>query len=180
MSESEPLTKDEVFEILSNSRRRQILHHLHQHDDQASLQALARSTASGETEGELTDDKVKRFYISLYQTHIPKLEESGLVQYDRDSQEVVLTARVEELGRVLGEQPNPPRPWPAYYALLAIIGLLAGVGILLTPHLLPPGVEEYVPVLLSGLLLLIALLHYREVRRKATDRSYFEHIVKPT
>jgi hypothetical protein len=121
---------DEVFTLLSNSRRRSVLYVLYQADGDLDLSELVRRVASCETgtpAAELDDDVTQSMYISLYQTHIPKLDDFGLVTYDDDNDErtVSLTPRARD-ALVTADQ-RTTRNWHRYYATLLVGGILAGV-----------------------------------------------------
>ncbi|WP_435099569.1 DUF7344 domain-containing protein [Halorubrum sp. N11] len=174
MNSTEELTKDEVFEVLSSSRRRQILYHLHRRGGRADLRSLARDTATEETDetDETVDsDVVKRFYISLYQTHIPKLEQVGLVQYDGDDKTVTLTDRVDDVARVLNEDTEPDRQWPVYYGALALVGVAIGVAQLLTMFSALPS------LLFAGSVMLLAAFQYYETFVKRGEYTFLERLV---
>lgn len=128
MNSTNALTKDEVYEVLSSSRRRQILYHLYRRGGEAELREIARDTAEAENADAVTDDVVKRFYISLYQTHVPKLEEAGLVRYDSDDKTVAMTDRVSDIERILFDRVEDDHQWERYYASLAVIGFLVAIG----------------------------------------------------
>src|SRR6056297_1117923 len=82
------LSQDEIFAILSNPRRRYVLYFLNQHGEGIELTDLAEHVAAWEndtTVEELSSKERKRVYVSLYQTHVPKLADHGLIDYDPDS-----------------------------------------------------------------------------------------------
>jgi len=107
MSTDEPaLDQDVIFDVLSSSRRRYVLYYLSQHDAPVELPTLAEEVAAWETEStveELSSQERKRVYVSLYQTHVPKLEEVGLVEYDQDTGEVSLTDQSSQIQGFLRE-----------------------------------------------------------------------------
>jgi len=165
------ITKDEVFEVLSSSRRRMILYHLYQRGGEAVLRDLARDTAKAESEDEIDDDVVKRFYISLYQTHVPKLEKVGLVQYDSDSKVVSLTDKIEDVEEILQIESEPDRRWALYYGALAVVGSTLAVAQLL-------GVAPAVTNLpFAAALLSLALFQYYEREIKRPDYHFLEQLV---
>jgi hypothetical protein len=94
------LTKNDIFEILSSERRRMILYFLEEHDDPVRLRQLATHIAAVEEEkdeSDLGDDEIRRVYISLYQYHIPKMDDFGVISYDRDEGTVSLRELAELL-----------------------------------------------------------------------------------
>ncbi|EMA59352.1 DUF7344 domain-containing protein [Halorubrum lipolyticum] len=171
MNSTEELTKDEVFEVLSSSRRRQILYHLHRRGGRADLRALARDTATDETDEPVDSDVVKRFYISLYQTHIPKLEQVGLVRYDGDEKTVTLTDRVEDVARILNEDVEPDRQWAVYYGALALVGVAIGVAQLLS------AVSALPSLVFAGSVMSLAAFQYYETAVKRGEYTFLERLV---
>lgn len=119
--------RDEVFTLLSNSRRRSVLYVLYQSDSDLDFSDLVSEVASCETgrpPDELDDEVTQSMYISLYQTHLPKLTEFGLVEYDDEERTISLTPRARE-AVVSSEQRRSPK-WNRYYAALLVGGALAG------------------------------------------------------
>jgi len=82
---------DDVFELLSDDRRRTALYALAQSRAQTtSLEDLAdeivdREVARGDVTGPLHRREVK---IALVHNHLPRLDEAGLVEYDHEASEV--------------------------------------------------------------------------------------------
>lgn len=132
MSSSEGnLSQDTVFDILSNSRRRYVLYYLRQQPRTVQLTTLAEQVAAWENETDvesLSEQERKRVYVSLYQTHIPKLADTGLVRYDKEAGTVVLADEADEMGDYLS-QPDNSIFWPSIYLIEAAIG---GVALALT------------------------------------------------
>lgn len=86
-ADAAPLDKDLVFEILKNQRRRRVLQYIRE-DGHSDLGNLAEQIAAEEndtTVDELSADERKRVYIGLYQTHLPKMDEAGVVIYDQSN-----------------------------------------------------------------------------------------------
>ncbi len=85
---------DLVFELLSNSRRRYALYHLNeQPDGVATLETLTENVVAfeqktGTRDGEHTTDRHASVQMALTHTHLPKLEDAGLLEYDRRSEMV--------------------------------------------------------------------------------------------
>jgi|GEM_PF-898819 len=77
---------DEVFGILQNRRRRDVLRHLLEHTSEADLGSLAEQIAArecGKPVSQLDSQERKRVYIGLYQCHLPKLADVGVIDYNR-------------------------------------------------------------------------------------------------
>ncbi len=140
----EELSQDTLFSLLSNPRRRFVLQYLNRVEGPVTLQDLSVEAAAWENETDpedLTDQQRKRVQVSLYQTHIPALEDAGIIEYDSDSGEITLTDRADDLNVYLhGDIEEESRPWEMYYLALAASGvvvyaastLIAGVGELAT------------------------------------------------
>lgn len=122
--DEQSLSKDTVFDILSNSRRRYVLYYLNQESGPIKLTDLAEHVAAWENETDvdsLGKKESKRVYVSLYQTHIPKLAEAGLVEYDKEEGRVSLAPEATEIYGYL-RQPANGIPWEMIYPVEAILG----------------------------------------------------------
>lgn len=120
------LSRDRVFDILSSPRRRYVLHYLRTEESPIELTALAEEVAAWEndtTVEKLSSQDRKRVYVSLYQTHIPKLSEAGLIEYDSDSGDVALSNQASEIDPYMGTE-TEERPWYLYYMVLAAANVL--------------------------------------------------------
>lgn len=83
-----------AFEAGANGRRRRLLQYLatHGETDLSELsEVVAASEHDGETPETISGQRRKRVYVSLYQTHLPKLDQMGLVDYDDDRGIIRLT-----------------------------------------------------------------------------------------
>jgi len=124
-SEEDQLTQDDVFDILSSARRRYVLYML-KTEGPMELTALAEHVAAWENDTaveDLSKQQRKRVYVSLYQTHVPKLAESGLVDYDQESGIVEMGTRADTVDRYL-ETEDDGLAWQYLYLPLAVVGLL--------------------------------------------------------
>ncbi|WP_259535332.1 hypothetical protein [Halalkaliarchaeum sp. AArc-CO] len=168
------LEKDVVFEVLASSRRRLLLYHLHRRGGKANLVDLAADVAAAETDGPVEEEVEKRHYISLYQTHVPKLEETGFVVYDEDEREVELTDKVIEISALVGKTSNRGHRWPFYYAVIATVGLVSMILPLTgVPIVEPPAVAG----VLFGLLVVLSAVHVAATRDTDTEYSFLETLV---
>lgn len=160
--DQEELTQDLVFDILSSPRRRYVLYYLRTTGEPVALNDLAEHVAAWENETDvedLSDQERKRVYVSLYQTHIPKLDSVGIVDYDQQSGLVELTDRVHRIDDYLTET-SEPIPWQQFYMALA---LLSGALLLLVG--LDVGPFGTIPELVVGLVVTVgfaisATAHY--------------------
>lgn len=166
------MSPDLVFEILSNTRRRMLLYYLRQNDGSATVRELAEQIAALENDvdvEELGRQQRKRVYVSLYQTHVPKLEEAGIVEYDDTEGEVRLTERAEEFDSYLTPKETSEYPWRIHYLVLA--GL--GGWVFALSFLGAPGLGVIPTALLGGLIILSfvvsAIVQYWQYRRREQE-----------
>ena len=81
------LSKDTLFAILENQRRRGALRYLRRNGGAATLSDLAEHIAAIENDVDvaaLSSDERKRVYIALYQCHLPKMATAGVVDFDKN------------------------------------------------------------------------------------------------
>ena len=103
---AELLEKDDIFHILQNQRRRDSLRYLKKADDTVRMRDLAEQVAAWEhdtTLQALTSDERQRVYIALYQSHLPKLDEEGIINYNQSRGIVERTERAAQLDPYLGD-----------------------------------------------------------------------------
>jgi hypothetical protein len=119
------LGETDVFEILQNDRRRAVLQVLSTSAGQTDLRTLSRRIAEQET-GESPPPKNirKSVYNSLHQTHLPKLEREGIVDYDTVQKVVELQDDAPYLDRYLQITTPYGGSWSTYYRTIATLGFL--------------------------------------------------------
>jgi hypothetical protein len=113
--------------MLSNQRRRYVLYYLNQHPGTVSLRDLAERIAAWENDvavDELDYKQRKRVYTSLHQTHLPKLDEVGIVDYDRGEGTIALADRAAELDIYLELVGEHDVPWCDFYLGLSVVASL--------------------------------------------------------
>jgi hypothetical protein len=93
-----PLDEAVIHDVLRNDRRRLVLEQLRDEVSSQSVGTLAEHIAEVES-GESPPPKNVRqsVYISLHQTHLPKLDSLRIVTYDSAQKEVTLGSRADEL-----------------------------------------------------------------------------------
>ncbi|MFD1596699.1 hypothetical protein ACFR97_14270 [Haloplanus litoreus] len=127
-SQPDGLSKDTIFSMLSNQRRRYVLYHLGRTRETVSLRDLAERIAAWENDvpiSELNYKQRKRVYTSLHQTHLPKLDEADIVDYDRDRGTITLADRAAELDGYLEVVGEHDLPWCDFYLGLSAVALIA-------------------------------------------------------
>ncbi|MFB6074296.1 MAG: hypothetical protein ABEJ89_04725 [Haloarculaceae archaeon] len=123
---SDGLPKGEIFEVLQNERRRYVLRYLRRYGGPVSLGDLATQVAAWEYEvpcEEISQTQRKRVYTTLQQTHLPKMDEVGIVSYDSDSGQIETTNHTEELTIYLEIVPGREFPWREFYLSLGMVSL---------------------------------------------------------
>ncbi|MFC6725706.1 hypothetical protein ACFQE1_15285, partial [Halobium palmae] len=98
-TESVGIEKDDLFHVLQNQRRRRVLNYLRTAEGSVDMRDLAEQVAAWENEKEataITSEERQRAYIALYQSHLPKLDGMGVVEYDQDRGTVERTALADE------------------------------------------------------------------------------------
>lgn len=118
------LTKGEIFDVLRNQRRRYVLQYLKQVDDPVELGDLATQVAAWEydtTVDEVSSEQRKRVYTTLQQTHLDKMAEAGIVDYDSDRGVIRSTDQTANLTVYLEIVPGREFPWQEYYLSLGAV-----------------------------------------------------------
>lgn len=94
------LSKDELFHLLQNQRRRRVLLYLQDTDGEVSMRDIAEQVAAWEndtTVAALGSNERQRVYIALYQSHLPKLDDAGVLTYDQQRGIVSRTQLADQL-----------------------------------------------------------------------------------
>ena len=123
------LEPGEIHNVLRNDRRRHAIQYLRTVEEPISVDDLAEHIASVETgESPPPGDVRKSVYVSLHQTHLPKLDELEIVDYDQRDQLLELRDRAEQVEVYMEVAPEEHVSWSTYYlgvSLLGVITLLA-------------------------------------------------------
>jgi len=143
--QSEGLTYDECFDLLSNYRRRYALHYLEQNGEHATISDLAEQVAAWEYDispADVSYDERKRVYTSLQQVHLPRMDRMDVVEFDSDQGTVEIGPAAGELDIYLDVVTGRDISWSGLYVGVALLnaGLFLG-GVLGVPLLgaIPPG-----------------------------------------
>jgi len=117
------LETGQIHDILRNDRRRLAIKCLRERGDSMSVRDLSEQVAARETgESPAPRDKRRSVYVSLHQTHLPKLDDLGIVEYDTDAKEVTLRDRAAEVTTYMEVVPRYGITWAEYYLVLGILG----------------------------------------------------------
>ncbi|UPV98791.1 hypothetical protein M0R88_09625 [Halorussus gelatinilyticus] len=170
--EQETLSEDLIFDVLKNRRRRYTLHYLKQQDRPVELSELAEQVAAWENdttvEG-LSANERKSVYTSLYQTHLPKLADAGIVDYNQNRGVVELSGNAAQLEGYL--RPQDDFPWIRYYLALAVVSAVLVLGDLLGVPPFEAIPDEIWGVLIVAAFALSAATHYVRRQRLAQQEA---------
>lgn len=106
---------DEIFDILSDSRRRHVLSILMNHGEELTVSQLAEKIASrdngpprnevpytkDQVRSEVPEDRLTRITTSLHHADIPKMDQVGLVEFDPDHKTIRATENVNQIEHIL-------------------------------------------------------------------------------
>ncbi|MFC4356577.1 hypothetical protein ACFO0N_01290 [Halobium salinum] len=157
---------EEVFQTLSNQRRRFVVHALEQ-DGSMEIGDMARRIAGWEYQKDpeaVSSAERRRVYNSLQQVHLPKMDENGLVDYDSRSGLVSATGDLADLRLYLEVVPGNDIPWSTYYLLLGAFGALFATATLLNVFGFG-AVPDAVGALTTGVLLVASAAVHTYVTR---------------
>ncbi|GAA0231538.1 hypothetical protein ACFFQF_25790 [Haladaptatus pallidirubidus] len=138
----EPLSRDKIFHILQTQRRRDALRYLKSTDGPIEMRDLAEQVAAWEndtTVRKLSSNERQRVYIALYQSHLPKLDNEGIIEYNQSRGIVERGPLADQFdpyldtpGEIADENATDANavddsdaglPWLRYYRRLTAIGI---------------------------------------------------------
>jgi hypothetical protein len=123
--ETDERSRDALFSMLRNERRREVIGYLRDREDAVDLRELSEHVAAVENDVDpeaVTYKQRKRVQTALYQMHLPKLADRDVVDYDRRAGTVQLAAGAEDCLRYLDANTDPERPeWWRWYLLVAAV-----------------------------------------------------------
>jgi len=128
---------DAIFETLSNRRRRYVLHYLKRVGEPVSVRELSERLAAWENQiprSAVRPQQRKRLYTAMHQTHLPKMAELGVVDYDPNRSVVSLAESVEQFDIYFEMVGKDQIPWGYFYlALGSVLTSLVVVAMLKIP-----------------------------------------------
>jgi hypothetical protein len=87
MAPSTETSTDELLKALADARRRFVLYYLRRNGPQATVAELATHVAAWEadtTVADVSDDLVKNVRTSLHHVHLPKLDDTNVVEWTNE------------------------------------------------------------------------------------------------
>lgn len=126
------LSREEIHDVLSNRRRRWALQYLKRQDERSvavtDVVDYVTRCECGPPLDAIGHTERKRVYTALRQSHLPKMDDLGVVNYDQMRGEVTLTENAREVQMYLEYVPENDIPWHTYYLGMTTVCLgLAGV-----------------------------------------------------
>lgn len=119
------LAEDEVHDILRNGRRRRLIQELRNSLGEVTLRDLAEVIAEAETSQSPPPRDIRHsVYNSLHQTHLPKLDEEGIIEYDADRKTILLTEEIYHIDVYMGVTTKYGITWSQYYRTLGIVAFI--------------------------------------------------------
>jgi len=164
------IAETDVFDLLSNDRRRHSLAYLTEHD-RTTVGDLADAIASAEVGGGVPSAAVRTaVYVSLRQNHLPRLAEAELVHFDPDTNEVTVLPRARGVTPYLELVTPFGLTWGECYQYLGTLGFLAVLGSLVDL----PGVSALSPLVWTTVFL--ALFAAVSAYKLLADRALFARL----
>jgi len=124
----------DIHDVLRNDRRRMVLEQLGDAETPVSARELSEAIAARESGSDPPPRDVRRsVYISLQQTHLPKLDDLDVVDYDDATREVRPGDNAAEVGVYMEVVPRYGLSFAEFHAGLGALGALlvvaAAVGV---------------------------------------------------
>lgn len=150
--DGEHLNKYEIHEVLRNQRRYHVIEYLQGTIGTVTVTELAESLAERETGESPPPRNIRQSaYSTLHQTHLPKLDEIGVVDYNKDRKTVELRREVRELDAYMDALTPFGITWAEYYRTVGVFALL--VIVVAELSVFPP--FDLDPLLLSSIFLFV-------------------------
>jgi len=123
---AEELPKDVQFDILKNQRRRLVLNYLFDVDNPVSLGTLSEHVAGVENDKDpraLDSQERKRAYVGLYQCHLPRMHDAGVIDFNKNRGMIELGPHAEDLKPHLEQTDDEDLEWARIYLFCSLLGL---------------------------------------------------------
>jgi hypothetical protein len=169
---TDQLDRNQIFDVLKNQRRRYVIRYLSERDGQVELRDMAVAMAEWENGNEYISHKDrKRAYVSLYQTHLPKMSEYGVIEYNQPRGTIEPTPYLDQIESYLDISPENTFLWHRLYLMsgLAGVALLALNQLWIVPLASVPDHVVFLVVLgiFSSILVVHTAVSYSQTRRTA-------------
>ncbi len=111
---------------MQNARRRWLLEYLVSNGGEAELNEVISHILMLEGKDESSRTR-KSVYVSLLQTHLPKLEREQIVKYERSESKIVLINLPDDVKMYFETVGKWDIPWSKYYFFLSIVALFFSI-----------------------------------------------------
>ncbi|WP_423751263.1 DUF7344 domain-containing protein [Salinirarus marinus] len=119
------LPETDIHDILRNDRRRNVIKQLQETNHEVSLRDLSVRVAEIETGESPPPSNIRdSVYISLHQTHLPKLDDADIVDYDSDRKTISLQKPAQQVDLYMEVVTKYGITWAAYYRTLGTLSLI--------------------------------------------------------
>ncbi|MFC5277183.1 hypothetical protein ACFPM1_00165 [Halorubrum rubrum] len=138
------ISDDELYDVLANQRRRFAVHLLKREEETMEIGDMAEQIAAWENDvdmAEITGSDRKRVYTALQQSHLPKMDRAGVVDFNKNRGVVEPTDALQNIDLYMDVVEGKEIPWSEYYLGLSgvALALVAAVWVGAWPFtLLPP------------------------------------------
>ncbi|WP_144925006.1 DUF7344 domain-containing protein [Halorubrum salsamenti] len=155
---AEPATdvsEDELFDVLANQRRRFAVHLLKREaDDSIAIGDMAEQIAAWENgidRAEITGNERKRVYTALQQSHLPKMDDAGVLEFNKDRGIVEPTPALTDIDVYMDVVEGKEIPWSTYYLGLSgvAVALVGAVWLGAWPFTLLPDMAWTVAIVVA-------------------------------
>lgn len=127
--ESTDLAEEDIHDVLRNRRRRLVIDTLHELGGPVSVRDLSERIGAAESNQDPPPRNVKQsVYVSLLQTHLPKLDELGIIEYESNGKTVQVADGMADVSVYLETVPKYGLSWSEFYTAVSILGLLTVFG----------------------------------------------------
>lgn len=122
---STELSEEEIHDVLRNERRRLVIDLLQSGNGAVSVRELSEEIGSIESESNPPPRNIKQsVYVSLLQTHLPKLDDLGIINYESEGKMVNVDGRLKDVTVFMETVPKYGISRIEYYAALGFLGML--------------------------------------------------------
>ena len=143
-AESDGLDASEIHDVLRNDRRRLVLERLRSADGTETVSDLSEHIGGIEADESPPPRNVRQsVYVSLHQTHLPKLDRCGVVEYESNRKTIRLTEDARRVEIYMEIVTPYGITWSEYYSMLGTLSLLVVLAALLDV----PGIAALDPIL---------------------------------
>ncbi|WP_227380107.1 DUF7504 family protein [Haladaptatus halobius] len=95
---SESLSADLLFDVLRSRQRREVLRYLLRATEPVSLDELTTTIAKRESGKQtINRNEYRRYYMSLSQKHLPRLDDVGFIEYDSPTSRILISKAAQHI-----------------------------------------------------------------------------------